>query len=109
MLNPGDIVTVNFIGAKQAKRRPAVVVSSNTYHQNRPDVILAALTTNLGAAVTPLDFVLLDWADAGLRQPTAFRSYFNMELSQGLRPIGSLSERDLQGVRACLSRALAIP
>lgn len=109
MLNAGDVVTSNFIGAQGAKRRPGIIVSSGLYHQHRPDVIVALLTTNLVAAITPLDYLLQDWAAAGLRQPTAFRSYFNMELPAGLRLIGRLSEQDWQSVQACLQRALATP
>jgi mRNA-degrading endonuclease toxin of MazEF toxin-antitoxin module len=74
MLSPGDVVTVNFIGAEGAKRRPGIIVSSSLYHQLRPDAIVALLTTNLAAAITPLDYVLQDWVAAGLRQPSAFRS-----------------------------------
>jgi mRNA interferase MazF len=32
MLKPGDVVTVEFPGAQGIKRRPAVVVSSDVYH-----------------------------------------------------------------------------
>jgi Uma2 family endonuclease len=37
--NPGDVVTVDFPGVTGVKRRPAVVLSSATYHANRPDVL----------------------------------------------------------------------
>lgn len=30
--NPGDVVTVDFPGVQEIKRRPAVVSSSSTYH-----------------------------------------------------------------------------
>jgi mRNA interferase MazF len=36
---PGDVVTVNFMGATGVKRRPAIVVSSERYHQRRPDLV----------------------------------------------------------------------
>ncbi len=107
MLNAGDVITSSFIGVEGAKRRPGVIVSSSLYHHHRPDVIVALLTTKIAAAVTPLDHILQDWAEAGLYLPTAFRSYFNMELPAGLRLIGRLSERDWQAVQACLQRTLA--
>ena len=37
--DPGDVVTVDFVGATGIKRRPAVVGSSGLYHQHRPDRI----------------------------------------------------------------------
>jgi mRNA-degrading endonuclease toxin of MazEF toxin-antitoxin module len=36
----GNVVIVDFPGVTGIKRRPAVVLSSNTYHATRPDVII---------------------------------------------------------------------
>ncbi|MCS6862897.1 MAG: type II toxin-antitoxin system PemK/MazF family toxin [Abditibacteriales bacterium] len=74
MPQAGDVVLVDFMGAVAVKRRPAVVVSSDTYHTHRPDIIVCPLTTQLAAATTPMDYVLQDWAAAGLRAPSAFTS-----------------------------------
>jgi len=109
MPDPGDVVTVNFVGAMGVKRRPVVVVSSDVYHANRPDVVLAALTTQIASATTPTDYVLQDWAAAGLHAPSAFRSYFGMATATEVQVIGKLSERDWQAVQECLARALALP
>jgi len=54
MAKPGDVVTVDFPGALGIKRRPAVVVSTDTYHTTRPDVILAVLTSRVAGATAPL-------------------------------------------------------
>ena len=42
----GDVVLIPFPFTNQTttKRRPAVVVSSTTYHRNHPDLILMAIT-----------------------------------------------------------------
>jgi mRNA interferase MazF len=107
--DPGDVVTVDFVGATGIKRRPAVVVSSALYHQHRPDLVLGVLTTQTGAATTPLDYILQDWDSAGLHRPSAFRAYFGMAIPTAVQVIGHLSARDWQGVQACLARTLAIP
>ncbi len=60
MPDPGDVVTVAFVGVTGTKRRPAVVVSSDLYHANRPDVIVGLLTTQIGGATTPTDYRLQD-------------------------------------------------
>ncbi len=52
MPKPGDVLTVDFLGAAGLKRRPAVVVSSDAYNAERPDIILGVLTTNVSAATT---------------------------------------------------------
>lgn len=109
MFDPGDVIVLDFPGAVDNKRRPAVVLSTATYHLQRPDVILGLLTTQVNRATTPTDYVLLDWTTAGLHQPSAFRSYVITADNRLLPAIGHLSERDWQGVQACLSRALTIP
>lgn len=109
MLNPGDIIIVDFPGATGVKRRSAVVLSTNIYHTHRPDVIVGLLTSNVTVATTPTDYILQDWATAGLRYPSAFRSYL-LTLDDGTLPaIGRLSDRDWQAVQSCLTAALAIP
>lgn len=108
MPDPGEVVTVDFVGATGAKRRPAVVVSSALYHLHRPDLVLAVLTTQVTTATTPTDYVLQDWARAGLHQPSVFRAYFGMAMPSAVRVIGRLSERDWHGIQTRLTRALAI-
>ena len=105
-LSPGMVVTVYFEGAHAAKRRPALVVSTDLYHSTRPDIIVAVLTTNVSNATTPTDYVLQDWTSAGLRYPTAFRAYFECpETDEILSIIGKLSDRDWLEVQAgCGSR-----
>jgi mRNA interferase MazF len=109
MPDAGDVVTVDFVGATGTKRRPAVVVSSSLYHQHRPDLVVGVLTSQVARATTPVDYVLVDWANAGLRQPSAFRAYFGMATPRAVRVIGHLSARDWEGVQACLMRALGFP
>jgi mRNA interferase MazF len=109
MLNPGDVVIVDFPGAIGIKTRPSIVLSTNLYHTHRPDVIAGLVTTNIAAATAPTDYVLQDWAAAGLHQPSAYRSYL-VTLDDGSLPaIGHLSDRDWQEVQRRLKLALAVP
>ena len=75
MPNPGDVVLLDFPGVTGVKRRPTVVLSSNTYHKNRPDLIVGLITSQISAAVGPTDHLIVVWAAAGLRVPSAFRSF----------------------------------
>ena len=106
MLQPGDVVIADFVGATGIKRRPAVIVSSRLYHVHRPDIVLAVLTTRPVSLPTPLDYVLNDWAKAGLHQPSTFRSFFSMSLPREVQVIGRLTDADWQQVQECLERAL---
>ena len=109
MPDSGDAVTLEFRGARTITRRPTVVVTSATYHQNRPDIVVGILTTNVDAATTPTDHVLRDWRAAGLRQPAAFRCYLNTVLPIDVQVIGQVSPSDWQSIRVCLSRAFGLP
>jgi mRNA interferase MazF len=71
----GEIVVVDFPGVTGTKRRPAVVLSSPTYHAARPDVILGIITTQVASSDTVTDYTLHDWKAAGLRKPSAFRAF----------------------------------
>lgn len=108
MIRPGDVVTVVFPGAVSIKRRPAIVVSTVLYHQSRPDVILCLVTSQVQAANTPTDYLLQDWAQAGLRQPSAARMFLVTVPASDVSAIGRLSERDWHEVQARLRLAIAI-
>lgn len=77
-MTAGEIVLVNFQGARGIKRRPAVVVSTENYQRTLPDVVLAVITTQIDSAGAPTDYLLKDWQAAGLLKPSAFRAYFGL-------------------------------
>lgn len=105
--HPGDLITVDFPGVTGVKRRPAIVLSSATYHATRPDVIVGLITTQI-TALGLSDYVLQDWAVAGLRVASVFRSFIvTLPPSANLVLIGHLSERDWKGVRACVKVSIA--
>jgi mRNA interferase MazF len=106
MAKPRDVVVVDFAGATLTKRRPAIVLSNDTYHKERPDVIVGLVTTNLAAATSSSDYTLQDWRQAGLRSASAFRTYLGMESPANIHVIGHLSDRDWQGVLAAVRRAI---
>jgi mRNA interferase MazF len=105
--NPGDLVSVDFPGATGTKRRPAVVLSSATYHAIRPDLIVGLITSQL-KGLGSTDYVLQDWTASGLRVASVFRSFIvTLPTSTNIIQIGQLSERDWRGVCICLKTAFA--
>jgi len=109
MFKPGDVVVADFIGEQGVKARPVVVVSTDLYQAHRPDVVLAELTSNVAAATAPTDYVLQDWAAAGLHRPSAFRLYLNTtNVGKVLALIGHLTDRDWAEVQARLRLGLAV-
>lgn len=107
-MKPGDIVTIDFPGVMGIKRRPAVVVSTVQYHRHRPDIIVGILTTKTQEATSPMDYILKDWSEAGLRRATAFRSFFATLPVSTAQLIGHCSERDWQSIQIRLARAIDI-
>jgi mRNA interferase MazF len=67
----GDLVLVAFPFSDQvgSKKRPAVVVSSDAYNRQRPDVILMAVTSQVRGAPGFGDVVIQDWEGLGYSSP----------------------------------------
>jgi mRNA interferase MazF len=108
-VNPGDIVWIEFPGAVQTKRRPAVVLSSNNYHATRPDLIVGLITSQIAKATSPTDYLIQDWQQAGLRVPSAFRAFI-VTLPQGavVSTMGSLTPTDHEEVIARIKLAIEL-
>lgn len=102
----GDTVLVAFPFTDQSgsKKRPAVVVSSPGYHQNRRDVVIMAITSQVR---TPLGFgeaLVSDWAAAGLVKASVLKPVLaTIEQDLVLRVIGQLSAADRQTLREVLA------
>jgi mRNA interferase MazF len=106
----GDVVLVPFPFTDQtaSKKRPAVVVSSDAYHRDRPDVIVVAITSRLAQAAASVGDVLLeDWRGAGLLKASLIKPVFTtVEQRLILRKLGVLQEKDVLALRTALHRVL---
>lgn len=108
-LKPGDVIIADFPEVTGIKRRPAVVISTTAYHTNLGDVILSAVTTNLATAKTPTDHLIIDWKAAGLRRPSAFRTFLvTLPQREVVAVIGHLSFSDWKAVQECVRKAIAV-
>ena len=72
----------------------------------RPDVLLAVVTSNIAIATASTDFVLFDWREAGLSEPSAVRIYISPRWQHQVTRIGHLSDADWSEVQARLRLAL---
>ena len=92
-----DVVIVKFPFASSLKykARPAVVISSEIYNENKRDtVLILAISSNIDEK---LDFEkeLIDWEAAGLLKASIFKSAVaTIEKTHILTKVGSLCERD---------------
>jgi mRNA interferase MazF len=94
VLKEGDVVVCPFPGAQGIKRRTALVISTDLFHASGADVIVAEITTQLWKASQPTSCLLQDWSTAGLRRPSAFRSYMGTVIRVDAQGIGHLTDRD---------------
>lgn len=94
-MNPGEVIWIDFPGVVQTKRRPAVILSSASYHASRPDVIVGLITSQLAKSNSPTDHILKDWQSSGLRVPSAFRAFLvTLPQSSIVSTMGTLSPQD---------------
>jgi len=109
MFAPGDVNLIDFPGVQGVKQRPGIVVSSATYHIARPDVVIGLCTSKIGVATSPTDYLLQDWAAAGLKVPTAYRSFFaTLPAATVQRVLGHLTDLDWAEIQLRLRLALAV-
>jgi len=104
----GDIVLVPFPFTDQtgAKKRPAVVVSSQTLHREGIDVVIMAVTTQSRPS-SSLEVTISYWQPAGLLRPSVVKPVIaTIEKSLVVKKLGSLQEHDLNALHDALLRAL---
>ena len=108
--NFGDVVLVAFPFTNQtaSKKRPAVVVSSSIYNEQRRDVIVMAITSQvLRPAGAIGDVLLADWKGAGLPKASLVKPVIaTLEQSLVLRKLGTFQNADLQSLRTALQKIM---
>ena len=106
----GDVVLVPFpfTDLSSAKQRPALVVSAEAWNNSQPDVVLIAITSQMGGKGEPGEIVLAaaDLQSAGLPKPSRVRTTKIFTMHQGLlrRTLGRLPDSTSMAVLAELRR-----
>jgi mRNA interferase MazF len=107
----GDIVLVpfDFTDRSGTKLRPAVIVSSDRYNRDTPDVLIASITGNLRAIRHPGDIPITEWQAAGLLRPSLAQTKLaTIENSMLGRSLGALASADLAAFDLGLREALGL-
>jgi mRNA interferase MazF len=105
----GDVVLVPFPFTDQstAKRRPAVVISSDRYNRERQDVIIMAITSQARSQPKTADLRIESWSAAGLLKPSTVKPVIaTIQRSLILRSLGRLADADLAGLRRTIAAVL---
>ncbi len=93
----GDIVLVKFpfTNLQATKQRPAVIISSQLYNINRPDIILMAVTSRIPTPLSPDEAKIQKWKEAGLVKPSVFKPLIaTIEKNQIIRTLGNITSED---------------
>lgn len=107
--NFGDIVLLPFPFTDQTttKKRPAVIVSSSEYNNNRPDVIAMAVTSRIKPIQSFGEMTINDWKKAGLIKESAIKPIMiTIEKGLILTALGQLAQADAQNLRKNLQTIL---
>jgi mRNA interferase MazF len=101
---PGDLVEVPFpfIDSRQAKHRPALVLSTPDFQRHSGACVLT-MVTSAERSRWGNDCVLESWAEAGLQKPSLVRwKVFTLDDSLIVRRRGRLMDNDLVRIRLAL-------
>ncbi|MCP4005468.1 MAG: type II toxin-antitoxin system PemK/MazF family toxin [bacterium] len=101
----GDVVLVPFPFTDQSasKRRPAVVVSSEAYHNERPDLVILAITSQVRPGARIGEVAIAQWKEAGLLKASVLKPVVaTIERGLVLRKLGRLEEEDRRALRGVL-------
>ena len=105
----GDIILVPFpfTDQSQTKKRPAVVISSQAYNTERPDLIIMAVTSKLKPTGTIGELIVKDWQTAGLLKPSAIKPIITtIEKGLVIKRLGRLEQEDRDALQEGLKSIL---
>jgi mRNA interferase MazF len=103
----GDVILVPFpfTDLSTKKQRPAVVISSNRYNTERPDLILLAITSQVRASLAFGEALVADWQPAGLIKPSIFKPLITtIQQVLVIKRLGNLSTNDKTVLRTVIEK-----
>ena len=104
----GDVVLVPFPFTDQSstKRRPAVVVSSETLHRETADLVIMAITSQ-PRALAQLEVPITLWKEAGLMRQSVIKPVLaTIERKLVIKKLWKLQDDDLKALRPALNKIL---
>jgi mRNA interferase MazF len=98
----GDVLLVPFPFTDQSsiKKRPTVIISSNSYNSQKPDLIIMAITSQFNSSINFGEIVITDFAIAGLLKSSVIKPVITtIEKSLVIRKLGKLKKSDCQNLQ----------
>jgi len=105
----GDVLLVPFPYTNQTttKKRPAVVISSKSYNQIRPDIILLAITSKVKQEPIFGDVSIVQWKESGLPLASVIKPVIStFEKNLVIKKLGRLHTDDLRSLQVMLGKII---
>jgi mRNA interferase MazF len=105
----GDVILVPFpfTDGSSSKKRPAIVISSDSYDRSKPDVILIAVTSQVNTDLQFGEALVNDWSAAGLLKPSVIKPVIaTVEKNLVIRKLGKLEALDLEALENILQQII---
>jgi len=93
------LVPFPFTDLSFAKRRPALIVSPDSYNASGQDIVIAYLTSQINSSPRLGDYHLQKWKEVGLPKPSMIRMKFaTIDKSIIIKKLGELKTSDCNGI-----------
>ncbi|MEX0801616.1 MAG: type II toxin-antitoxin system PemK/MazF family toxin [Dehalococcoidia bacterium] len=103
------LVPFPFTDLSAVKRRPALIVSNDTYNDATGDVIIAQITSKVHSPARPGDHRLEDWRGAGLPLPSLVRARMTtLHGSLLIRSLGTMPDGEMRAIDERLAETLGL-
>ena len=105
-----DMVLVDFGFSEEtgSKKRTALIISSEHYHQSRQEVIVMAVTSDIKRILFG-DTRVDQWKEAGLLYPSLVTGIIRtIKDTMVVRKLGSLTDQDFQKVQKNLGKSMGL-
>jgi mRNA interferase MazF len=104
-----DVIVAKFYFAssKAYKVRPAIIISSDFYHENSRGNLIAIAVSSQVENKLSFEFEIEEWKEAGLLKPSILKSNIaTIEKSEVIKKLGSLHEKDRENLDSLVQKIL---
>ena len=109
--NFGDVLLVPFPFTDQTttKKRPTIVISSDSYNQSKLDILLIAVTSQVKIPLQFGEILITEWSNAGLLKTSVIKPIITtLEKQLVIKKLGKLEASDIQTLQSSLQQIIAI-
>lgn len=109
--NFGDVLLVPFPFTDQTttKKRPTIVISSDSYNQSKPDILLIAVTSQVKTPLQLGETLITEWSKAGLLKSSVIKPIITtLEKQLVIKRLGKLEVVDIRALQSSLQQIIEI-